>query len=80
MSWKDHAACADDGRDWFPDEYKAPKATRELVAVCETCRVSRECLSASVDEEYGMVKLIGVRGGLTGSERMSLQRMLKVSA
>lgn len=80
MSWMDLAECRDDGRNWFPDEFRAPRAIAELVAVCDTCPVDRECLSAAMVEEDGMVKLIGVRGGLTGSERMSLRRMLKETA
>lgn len=80
MSWKDRAACFGDGRNWMADETRAPKLIAELRAVCEGCPVSRECLSAAMSEEAGYGRVIGVRGGLTGSERMSLQRMLKVSA
>ena len=80
MRWQDHAACFQDGRNWFADETRAPRIIAELVAVCESCSVSRECLSAALEEEAGYGRVIGVRGGLTGSERMSLQRMMKVSA
>lgn len=80
MSWKDDAACLGDGRNWFPDEIRAPRATARLVEVCEGCRVSRECLTAAMDEEAGMVKLVGVRGGLTARERASLRRMPRMSA
>ena len=80
MSWRDRALCLDDGRNWWVDDTRAPKAIAELIAVCERCPVDRECLSAAMSEENGMKDVIGVRGGLTASERKSLKRMLKVSA
>lgn len=74
MNWMDLAECKDDGRNWFPDETRAPKATRELLEVCSRCPVTDECLEYAVEFERNMIKLIGVFGGRTALERYRARR------
>jgi hypothetical protein len=72
--WRESAACQDSELDWFADEHN-DKVIRELVAVCEGCRVAAECLSDAMRMETDANSTWGVRAGLKASERYALRRL-----
>lgn len=68
--WMERAACREaPGSAFFVDMY--PRKGAEVTsakAICVTCPVRKECLSAGRDEEFG------IWGGLTAEERRRLPR------
>lgn len=70
-SWMERAACRNAlGGAFFVDMYprRGGAEITAVKAICATCPVSKECLSAGRDEEFG------IWGGLTAQERRRLPR------
>ncbi|MGO9657371.1 MAG: WhiB family transcriptional regulator [Acidimicrobiales bacterium] len=75
--WTERAACRDaPGSDFFSDLYRSHKAAEIAAAkaICAKCPVRKQCLSAGLDEEFG------IWGGLTAEERRQLPRRLRQRA
>ena len=69
--WRERAACRDGpGGDFFPDlyHYRGGLETAAAKAICATCPVRKHCLSAGLNEAFG------IWGGLTTEERRQLPR------
>ncbi len=75
-SWVGRAACAGVAPEIFSSEdlptsgTKRPSNTAAAKAVCAGCPVTSECLRYAVENQVQH----GVWGGLTGQERLLLQR------
>jgi WhiB family redox-sensing transcriptional regulator len=68
-AWTERAACRDAlESDFFADLYQAHRAAEIATAkaICATCPVPKQCLSAGLNEEFG------IWGGLTAEERRRL--------
>ena len=69
--WRERAACRDGpGGDFFPDlyHYRGGLEIAAAKAICATCPVRKHCLSAGLNEAFG------IWGGLTTEERRHLPR------
>ena len=69
--WTERAACRDaPGNDFFVDLCHSHKAAEIAAAkaICAKCPVSKQCLSAGLEEEFG------IWGGLAAEERRRLPR------
>lgn len=90
--WRDQAACTDSPWDiWFPEDAK-PRSlgrtwTNQARAICDTCPVIAECLSAELGKETAPSgdptsahSRYGIRGGLTADERADLAEWLAARA
>ena len=76
--WWELAACLGAPDSIFFSNKDKRTETRTAKAMCAKCPVTAECLNAAMREEgqtYSQKKYrYGVRGGLTGRERMLLQK------
>jgi WhiB family redox-sensing transcriptional regulator len=67
--WTERAACRDaPGGDFFVDMYPSRRGAEIATAkaICATCPVNKQCLSAGRNEEFG------IWGGFTAEERRRL--------
>jgi WhiB family redox-sensing transcriptional regulator len=67
--WRERAACRDAlGGNFFPDlyHYRGGSEIAAAKAICATCPVRKHCLSAGLNEAFG------IWGGLTTEERRQL--------
>jgi WhiB family redox-sensing transcriptional regulator len=67
--WTERAACRDaPGGDFFADTYPSRRSAEIATAkaICAKCPVSKQCLSAGLNEDFG------IWGGLTAQERRRL--------
>jgi WhiB family redox-sensing transcriptional regulator len=66
MNWRDRAACkGHDSSAFFDDETPRP-----ALAICRRCPVTRECLSAALDN----AEPAGIWGGLTSTQRARIPK------
>jgi WhiB family redox-sensing transcriptional regulator len=74
--WRKRAACIGTPTEtFFPFTKAAEPEHRSYTAaleICNVCPVRRQCLDAALEEEAGTPP-VGMRGGLTPSERRSLR-------
>lgn len=69
--WEDRSACYNRPEEWWDGD--DPKLTEKARAVCASCPVLAECLGQVMDQEKSVLwSRSGVRGGLTGPERVQL--------
>lgn len=70
-SWEDRSACYNRPEEWWDGD--DPKLTEKARAVCAGCPVMTECLGQVMQQERSVLwARFGVRGGLTGPERVQL--------
>lgn len=72
MSWREQAACEGSTLDWFAIE--GTRDCQRALRVCQTCRVTRECLEDALLYENEAADTWGVRGGMLASERQKIRR------
>ena len=79
-NWMDRAACAGMETDlFFPDHHANAQRNRAL-KVCSTCPVIKECLEAELEaSNYGLNAQVGIRGGMTQTQRASYLRELGIN-
>lgn len=69
--WEDRSACYNRPEEWFDGD--DPKLTEKAREVCVGCPVLAECLGQVMQQERSVLwARSGVRGGLTGPERVQL--------
>lgn len=69
--WEDRSACYNRPEEWWDGE--DPQLTEKARAVCASCPVMAECLGEVMQQEKSVLwSRSGVRGGLTGPERVQL--------
>jgi len=66
-SWADRAACSGHAAAMFFD----PATVDAALAICRSCPVQAECLTAALDEERraDCSRPYGIRGGATAADR-----------
>jgi WhiB family redox-sensing transcriptional regulator len=73
MDWRANAACRDEDPElFFPlgDSGPALLQIQDAKAVCNTCDVSRDCLTWALESGQDS----GIWGGMSEAERRSLRR------
>lgn len=76
MDWRLMAACRDEDPElFFPDGTTGPASdqTRRAKAVCQSCRVSNQCLQWALDNNQDA----GIWGGLSEEERRNIRRLYR---
>lgn len=69
--WEDRSACYNRPEEWWDGE--DPQLTEKARAVCASCPVMAECLGEVMQQEKSVLwSRSGVRGGLTGPDRVQL--------
>lgn len=72
VDWRRHAMCTVDDDDiLFPLSGESPRRGK---ALCRSCPVAATCLDTAMAEESRDGPRIGIRGGLTATERRRLAR------
>lgn len=76
MDWRIMAACRDEDPElFFPDGTTgaAFDQTQRAKAVCQSCRVSNQCLQWALDNNQDA----GIWGGLSEEERRNIRRLYR---
>lgn len=80
VDWRIHAVCAGEDPNIWYDHATNVEAVRFAKAICESCPVQRECLSAAMRAEGSANALgrYGIWGGLTPQERARQARRASI--